>query len=151
MYPAFIFFSFLTGFPLVINQSLNCGKSKGINIHVYVKKTTIIILLLGFVWKLSFPGLDTQKIPFYLPCVQNSYSLSLEVFSDQIYVVWSPLQTLQIFSLYILSSVGFTHLQPFYDSCYRFPEVYSWISFYFCFAVINHLYYSPLTFFQRVE
>lgn len=49
MYPAFIFFSFLTGFPLVINQSLNSGKSKGINIHVYVKKTTIIILLLGFV------------------------------------------------------------------------------------------------------
>lgn len=41
------FFAFLTGFALVINQSLNCGKSKGIKIHVHVQKKTVTILQLG--------------------------------------------------------------------------------------------------------
>lgn len=47
MNSAYFFFAFITGFPLIINQSLNCGKSKDIKIHLYAKKKKITILLLG--------------------------------------------------------------------------------------------------------
>lgn len=80
-----------------------------------------------------FYGLYVRKSPYYLSYIQKKLVFASSLKADLRCMESSCIPWKN--NPYLFSSVGFTYLQPFCDSCYSSPEIHSWISFYFALSL----------------